>query len=254
MIEIKRIDHLRDYEKLVEIQRSAWGISDLEIEPHYLMTRVQKYGGIIHGLFVDSQLVGFTFALLGRWQDEYFIYSHMAAVENGYQGRGFGFLLKKAQAVAAREMGYSLIRWCFDPLEAQNAFFNLHRLGVVCREYERDAYGEGGSGLHLGLPTDRLIADWDVNTERVKGCLQEKRPLLDEDVNPAVIGCFDREVAYIEIPRDIRALKKKDMSEAKKWRLRCRELFEKAFAVGFTAFEVVFSKDKERIFYKLFRS
>jgi len=42
MIELKKIDDIEDFKKIPEIQKSAWGFLDLDIEPHHLMTRVQK--------------------------------------------------------------------------------------------------------------------------------------------------------------------------------------------------------------------
>ena len=97
MIELKRIKEVEELKQLSEIQKSAWGFSDLDIEPHHLMTRVQKYGGLVQGLYVDNVLVGFTYAIVGKWEGEYFIYSHQTGVRKEHQGRGFGFLLKKAQ-------------------------------------------------------------------------------------------------------------------------------------------------------------
>ncbi|MCK4766560.1 MAG: hypothetical protein KAW12_30475 [Candidatus Aminicenantes bacterium] len=251
MIEIKKIQDIEDYKQLAQVQKSAWGFDDIEIEPPHIMTRIQKYGGLIQGLFHGSEMVAFTEAIIGKWQGEYFIYSHMAAVKKEYQGRGFGFLLKKAQGEEVLKMGYRLMRWSFDPLESQNSFFNIHRLGVVSREYERNAYGMVESGLHEGLPTDRLIASWELDSGRVKKRLEEKLPKQIEAVPPASLDSFVGPVAYIEIPRDIRSLKKVDMKKAREWRMRTRELFEFAFKKGYNAEEIVFSEDKKRIFYKL---
>lgn len=253
MIEIKNIETIKDFRTTVEIQKSAWGFDDSEAEPFHFMTRIKKYGGIIQGLYLNEELIGFTEAIIGKWQGEYFIYSHMAAVKKEHQGKGYGVLLKKAQGEAALEKGYDLIRWCFDPLEAQNSFFNFHRLGVVSREYERNVYGEGQSGLLEGLPTDRLIAQWDLKSERVTERLKKRIPEFIEEVPEKSIDKFDGNVAYVEIPRDVRQLKKENMEKAKEWRMKTRELFESAFREGFTAEEIYFSKDKERMFYKLYR-
>jgi len=141
MIELKRIKKMEDFKKLIEIQKSAWGFSDLDIEPHYVMTRTQKYGGLLQGLYFNGELTGYTYALIGKWDKEYFIYSHHAAVKKEHQDKGFGFLLKKAQREEVQKMGYQLMRWNFDPLESMNAFFNIHRLGIISVEYERDIYG-----------------------------------------------------------------------------------------------------------------
>lgn len=253
MIEIRNIDTIKDFRETIAIQKSAWGFEDSEAEPFHFMTRIRKYGGIIQGLYLDGELIGFTEAIIGKWQGEYFIYSHMAAVKKEHQGNGYGFLLKKAQGEEALKMGYNLMRWCFDPLEAQNSFFNIHRLGVISREYERDVYGGGQTGLLEGLCTDRLVALWELKSERVVSRLEESIPKFIEDIPAKNLGVFGGEVAYIEIPRNIRLLKQENLGKAGEWRMKVRELFESAFKEGFTAKEIVFSKDNKRMFYKLYR-
>jgi len=251
MIEIKTIDKMEDFWRLPEIEMSAWDFSELEVEPHHLMARVQKYGGLVQGLFIDGKMEGFSYAIIGKWEGEYFIYSHMAAVTKEYQGRGFGFMLKKAQRDEILMMGYDIIRWNFDPLESLNAYFNLHRLGAISDEYERNVYGEGRSGLHKGLPTDRLIATWQLKSQRVIQRIENKVPQIREDVPSELVGTFEENIAYIEIPSDIRRLRETKMQEAKEWRFRTRELFEYAFEKLYIVTDFVFSPEKERIFYKL---
>jgi len=253
MIAIRKIQKVEDYRMLPEIQKSAWGFSDSECEPHHLMNRVQKYGGLVQGLFLDDVLIGFTYALLGKWEGTYFIYSHMAAVRKEYQGEGFGFMLKRAQREEVLNMGYDTIRWNFDPLESLNSYFNIHRLGAISMEYEKDIYGMGESGLHKGLPTDRLIATWYLKSDRVIRKMEKKDPSVAVDIPSQTPNRFTSDIAYIEIPLDIRALKQKNIKEALEWRMKTRGLFESAFQKGYVAEHMVFSKDKQRIFYQLKR-
>ena len=44
------------------------------------------------------------------------------------------------------------MEWTFDPLEIKNSYFNLERLGVICRRYHVDFYGPSSSPLQGGLP------------------------------------------------------------------------------------------------------
>lgn len=251
-IRIETLHDPEDYKKIPAVQISAWGFDDIEAEPHQLMTRVQKYGGLVQGLFLENELVGFSYAIIGRWQGEYFIYSHMTAVKREFQGKGFGFMLKKAQREEILKMDYSMIRWNFDPLESTNAFFNVHRLGVVSDEYERNIYGMGESGLHKGMVTDRLIAAWEIDSPRVEACLAHKRePVIWVRPQPPVIADFSRSPAFIEIPRDIRSLKKENLPAAVEWRRRTGEQFEAAFAAGFQVREIVFNMDRTRFYYQL---
>lgn len=251
MIEIKNITKIEDLKRLTEVQRNAWGFQDLEIEPHHLMTRVQKYGGLIQGLFIDEVLIGLTYAIIGKWKGEYFLYSHMTAVMKEYQGQGFGFKLKKAQREGAVKMGYDIMRWNFDPLESLNAYFNIHRLGVISEEYDRNIYGIGESGLHKGLSTDRLIATWHLKSDRVVEKMRKKDPPTLEEVPFDRVENLDYETAYIETPMDIHSIKERNINEATALRIRQKEFFETAFQKGFTVVDIVFSKDKKRIFFKL---
>jgi len=175
----------------------------------------------------------------------------MTGVHEKYQTQGFGFLLKKAQREEVLKMGYEIIRWNFDPLESMNAFFNIHRLGIISEEYENDIYGTGESGLHKGLPTDRLIATWDLNSNRVINKMKQKEPPILENISEKNLENDSQETAYIEIPRNIRSLKETNVSEALGWRMKTRRLFESAFEKGYVVTDIVFSEDKKRIFYKL---
>ncbi len=251
MIEIRKLKSMDEFKKIPDIEKDAWGFSDQDNEPHHLMTRVHKYGGLIQGLFVNGQMIGFSYALIGKWDYEYFIYSHMVAVLKQHQGKGYGFLIKKAQREELLKMGYDIVRWNYDPLESLNCYFNIHRLGVVSDEYERNIYGVGESGLHKGLTTDRLIAVWYLRSERVIEKMEKKSSPLIEDVPSEKLEKFTQNTAYIEIPRDIRIIRQTEIQAAKKWRMRNRKLFEQAFKKGFIVKEIVFSKDKKRIFIQL---
>ncbi|MFH1941062.1 MAG: hypothetical protein ABIL68_03075 [bacterium] len=253
MVEIRTLHEIEDFQKIPDVEKSAWGFSDYEVEPHHLMQRAQKYGGLVQGLFLDGVMIGFTYAIIGKWEGDYFIYSHMAAVMKEYQSQGYGFLLKKAQREGVLKMGHEVVRWNFDPLESLNSYFNIHRLGVISVEYDRNIYGTGVSGLHKGLPTDRLIATWHLRSERVAKRMEGKVPIVIEDVPRNCLEDLTGDVAYIETPKRIRSIKERDMKEALTWRMKQRELFESAFERGFSVEDFVFSKDRERVFFKLRR-
>ena len=68
----------------------------------------------------------------------------------------------------------------FDPLQTRNAYFNICRLGVVVRRYLLDVYGSTSSPLHGGLPTDRLVAEWHLASDRVEKLLTGKEPAIGE--------------------------------------------------------------------------
>src|SRR5213083_498670 len=59
-------------------------------------------------------------------------------------------------------------------MRAKNAFFNIERLGAICRRYYADYYGPVASRLQQGLPSDRLIAEWWIRSRRVTQALAGK--------------------------------------------------------------------------------
>ena len=72
------------------------------------------------------------------------------------------------------------MRWTFDPLMAGNAAFNIGKLGAVVRRYIPDFYGRLGSVLQGGTPTDRLLAEWDLASDRVRAARDGRLPAARE--------------------------------------------------------------------------
>jgi predicted GNAT superfamily acetyltransferase len=108
-------------------------------------------------------------------------------------------------------------------LEVRNARFNLELLGAICRTYLVNVYGVTSSRLHGGLPTDRLVAEWHLNSARVKSRLGSA---------PSPPAHSDGMVS-LEIPLDIPRLKSAEPEAAAKiqsgLRERIMELFERNF-------------------------
>jgi predicted GNAT superfamily acetyltransferase len=101
----------------------------------------------------------------------------MLAVREGYRNRGLGTQLKQEQRREALGRGIRHMEWTFDPLEVKNAFLNLHKLGAIARRYEVNFYGASSSRLQGGLPTDRLVAEWELDSPRVEAALEGRPPV-----------------------------------------------------------------------------
>lgn len=221
------------------MSRDVWGAAERNVVPRELLLTMQANGGLVHGAFLASgELIGFCFGFAGLRAGRLRLCSHQLAVLPGFRGRGLGVALKQAQARDARELGFELISWTFDPLEARNAYINLHRLGCIARVYDRNHYGEMEDELNRGLPSDRFEAEYwlrgrpevhqsrtHVRMLRVAG---DDRPLAGE---PAVPGTG----ALIEIPADIQAIKRRDMQLAMAWRMESRAALEAALGAGLVA-------------------
>ncbi len=170
-IQIRHCSGLAEYEECVRIQRVTWG-DDL-IVPSGLSRIAQRTGGQVLGAFDGDRMVGFTLAFAGTRSGEPFLHSHQTAVLPEYRDAGVGRRLKLFQRQDALKRGIKLVEWTFDPLELKNAYFNLVRLGAIARVLIPNCYGITGSALHAGLPTDRLVAEWWLDSVRVKSILAD---------------------------------------------------------------------------------
>ena len=131
------------------------------------MVGANLHGGLVLGAFLpDGEAVAMSFAFLGRIEGRLCLYSQLTGVVPGYQSQGLGYRIKMPPARDfARAEGIGAIAWAFDPLQAGNAHFNLARLGATAGRYIENMYGERTDALNAGVPTDRLIAEWDVARE-----------------------------------------------------------------------------------------
>ncbi|MGA8531281.1 MAG: GNAT family N-acetyltransferase [Acidobacteriaceae bacterium] len=162
----------------VRLQIETWGYADGDVIPRRVFTVAQRIGGQVIGAFEGQNMVGFAMSLPAMKAEPGtgaspmpYLHSHMLAVTPRYRNSGIGRHLKLYQREEALSRGITLMEWTFDPLEIKNAFLNIHRLGVIVRSYTPNFYGVSSSRLQGGLPTDRLHAEWWMDSERVKAVL-----------------------------------------------------------------------------------
>ena len=170
-IAVRSCTSVSEFQRMVELQKRVWNYSDLDVVPSHLFVVAAESGGQVLGAFLDERLVGFTLAYAGEKGGKPYLHSHFAAVLPEYRDLGVGRELKLAQREQALERGIERIEWTFDPLQPRNAYFNICRLGAICRHYLPDLYGTTSSPLHAGLPTDRLLAEWWLESPRVEDLL-----------------------------------------------------------------------------------
>ncbi len=164
-ISIRALCSYPDLDAAVALQREVWGYGDLDVDSQAMLTVASRFAGQLIGAFDQDALIGFTLAFAtvppGR------LHSHRAGVHPDYQNCGIGRKLKLAQREDALAKGIPIIQWTFDPLQSRNAYLNLVRLGGISRAYIPNLYGVTTSPLHGGLPTDRLLIEWHLESERV---------------------------------------------------------------------------------------
>ena len=169
MIDIRQLFRLDEFEEVLRLQQVIWGFADIELLPLRFLVVVTKVGGHVFGAYDADRMVGFCFAIPGVKPDgRPYLHSHMLGVLEEYRDSGTGRRLKLRQREDALGRGIQLIEWTFDPLELKNAFLNIERLGAIVRRYNVNQYGVTASPLHGGLPTDRCIAEWWIDSPRVR--------------------------------------------------------------------------------------
>ncbi len=220
-IEVRMCSDFAEYRQCVRMQEIVWG-RDLVVGTSMFVV-AHHTGGQVIGAFDDDTIVGFTMALAGVRQGKPFLHSHMTAVLEEYRDRGVGRRLKLFQRQEALKRGISLVEWTFDPLELKNAYFNLVRLGAVARRLIPNCYGVTDSPLHAGLPTDRFVAEWWLDSERVKSILADN-PLPTKGP-----------VARISLPSNLGEIKSTNREEGARIQSRAREQFQKYFRSGCVA-------------------
>ncbi|MEW5847844.1 MAG: GNAT family N-acetyltransferase [Myxococcota bacterium] len=235
---VRPLQTLEEYRAAQELQRRTWGITgEGYLMPVSLMVSIQHAGGLVLGAFDDGRLVGFSMAYLGRVRGELALYSQLTAVDPGEQARGVGGRLKEGQREWARAQGLKLMAWTFDPLQAGNANFNVHRLGATSRTYLVNHYGERLDALNTGLPTDRLLVEWRVDdvARRWLGDGQLTPLVDDHDGRPRIhdVTLTADLTLRVCIPRDIAKLKDTDLALAQAWQDALRTTLPRAFSAGY---------------------
>lgn len=228
-IEIRECTTLDELAACVSLQHEVFALPEIEISPvrHFVVTR--NAGGFILGAFDGETLVGFVLSVPAFLRGEKAFYSHMTAVKASHQSLGIGGKLKWAQRVKSLELGVKFIKWTFEPWKARNAFFNLEKLGAIITEYHPNFYGIDYStastgGKPIGLASDRLFAEWQLESEKVvKLAAGEK---FTETREP---------VSTINVVHDWASLVQTDVNAALKEQARLKAEFSSALADGLTA-------------------
>ena len=262
-ISIRNLTTYEEFKQVLDLERQVWGFSDpYDMVPPVVFTITVKRGAILLGAFDErDRMIGFCYSLVGMKAGKVLQWSHMTGVLPEYRG-GLGLRLKLAQRERALALGYDLIEWTFDPLQAMNAHLNMAKLGCVAEEYHRNVYGESTSDLHKGTPTDRLVAQWHIAEPHVARRLESAPDLRfrGQDVaeaplvnRTAMAGAWrtcasidlnlDVSRFWLEIPTGFTDMQQHAPDLAMQWRMNTREIFETYFKRGYRV--VDFALDRE---------
>jgi len=220
-VSIRVIHELEDFQDTVAVQREVWGFSDTDLVPPRLMTVSTHIGGLVLGAYEGERMIGFSLTMPGvKAGGKAYWHSHMTGIVPSRQNQGVGRRIKLKQRQEARRAGIDLVEWTFDPLEIRNSHFNVERLGVVVRRFVPNQYGITSSRLHGGLPTDRLVAEWYVNSPRVEAIV-DRGETVDR-----------RAEATVEVPSQIDPWRRQDMEKARQAQDSIRTRFQQLLASG----------------------
>jgi predicted GNAT superfamily acetyltransferase len=225
-IEIRECETVEEFRRCVEIEREVWGESDLETEPHLTFVLAHQTGGHVLGAFDGERMVGFTMAVAGLRNGQAYLHSHMTGVIESHRNRGIGRLLKLRQREEALGQGLRRIEWTFDPLETRNAKFNFNGLGAISRKFIANFYGVTTSPLHRGLPTDRLLVEWQLDSRRAVAAIEG----LARDPTEAP--------AKIRLPAELGEWKRTGDARLREAQARMRAEFLEWFAKGYAVMGV----------------
>ena len=244
---IRECTTIEEFDCCISLQREAFGLPDLEISPRRHLIVSRQAGGWTLGAFTADRMVGFVHHLAAvRPNNEVYGYSHMMAVARDYQNKGVGARLKWAQREKAMSEGRDFMKWTWDPMQSRNAHFNLNRLGVTVHTYAANFYGIDydqlhEDGEHAGIPSDRLIASWDLSSPRVTALAAGLSHTIEAEP-----------VRTIAIPHQWSAVLKRNAQEACDMQARVRSEFQNAFADQLVCAGL--ERDEQESRYLLYRS
>lgn len=240
-------DHLRAASHLFD---TVWGrgADAGAMVPPEVLTALGHAGGQVSGAFRDEDLVGATAAFVGlSAPGAVHLHSHVTGVLPSAAGTGVGRALKLHQRAWCLTRGVTRVVWTFDPVVRRNAVFNLVMLGAQAVAYQQDVYGPMSDARNAGLPTDRLVADWDLLGPRVRAALAGRPAEPDVaalrrggaetvvDVGPdgePLVTPTDRPRRLVRVPEDIESLRLEDPGLARRWSRAIRAELGGAMAAG----------------------
>ncbi|ATW25731.1 GNAT family N-acetyltransferase [Candidatus Formimonas warabiya] len=236
---IRRLESIPDMVAVNELEKLVWGSQNPVCVEELLV--VCRNGGFLLGAFHGEQMVGMLFSIPCFLHGQVYLWSDMMGLRPEWRSQGIGEGLKRAQAETARQGGYPLIAWTYDPLETVNGYLNMGKLGAHCSTYHVDYYGAMENQLNRGLPTDRFQVEWWLDRPRSfllppgagKSLISWQlngagfpRPHRVEDPLP------DGDKLVVSVPARFQDMKQKDFELAKTWKEVTRQVFTKCFDAG----------------------
>ena len=259
---------LDDFAAVVDLERRIWGPGYGDVVPSPILAVSVHRGGILIGAFEGERMIGFVYSMPGIKDGKATQWSHMLGVVDEFRQAGIGHRLKLLQRDRALAIGVDLIEWTYDPLQAANAHLNFVKLGVVVEEYLENVYGESGSPLHQGNPTDRFVAEWFIRESGTElGARSAPPSSVPEDAAPVNrtdwagdwlesvdvdLSSQARRLA-VEIPMGFTDMLARAPERAMAWRVCTRAIFTTYLDRGYRVVDFVLNRGARKGTYVLER-
>lgn len=227
------------------LQKIVWE-SDNDFDNKDIIIAIQQAGGLVGGAFSeDTRMVGFILTIPSL--ELHVLHSHRLAVLPGFRNQHLGEKLKWFQRDWALARKIKSIQWTYDPLRTPNADLNIRRLGATANIYYEDYYGPM-DGINSGIPSDRILAQWQIKSQRVIARCSSKH-LQEQSFDIPCINTLkgispneerldiQEPLVRMNIPDDIGTLITLDKDLALTWRLHIRRLLKSYFSRGYVITE-----------------
>ncbi|QRG66125.1 GNAT family N-acetyltransferase [Brevibacillus choshinensis] len=259
-ITFRKLTEPAELQQVEALEGAVWNTT--EVIPYHMTITLAKFGGLFLGAFEGDKMIGFLYSFPGYTHGEPHLCSHMLGFLPEYRKQGLGVQMKWQQRGEALAMGHTKITWTYDPLETVNGMLNIVKLGGIVRSYLPDCYGELEDDFNRGLPTDRFLVEWFLNSNRVeshhtgragKPAGIEHAPevltfeYVDQVPSPRKMRLdLQDPVLLLPVPAQFQEVKRKDMDIAKAWRKMTSELFTTYMEKGYTVTHLIRDQDVVR--------
>lgn len=251
-ITLRKLTETSEIEQLEALEGKIWSPSSAI--PYHMTLTIHKFGGLFLGAFDGDEMIGFLYSFPGYTDGEMHLCSHMLGFLPEYRKQGLGVKMKWLQKEEAKALGHSKITWTYDPLETVNGVLNIVKLGGIVRTYLPNCYGDLDDDLNRGLPTDRFLVEWFIDSRRVEARQAEGAPRCAYDHAPEILRyeivdgipapiaadtTQEAPVLLLPVPAFFQQVKQADMNIALAWRKQTGELFTSYFAKGYIVTDIV---------------
>jgi len=256
-ITFRELKTQQELKQLVTLESAIWkGETPI---PHHMTLTLAKFGGLFLGAYDDeNRIIGFLYSFPGFSDGQPHLCSHMMGFLPEYRKQGLGVQMKWLQREEAIRLGHSKITWTYDPLETVNGFLNIVKLGGIVRTYYPNCYGVLDDDFNRGLPTDRFLVEWFLESKRVGSYQTGAKKLPDIQGAPQILryekneslsrpvemdATREEEVVLLPVPAFFQDVKRADLTVASEWREMTGKLFTSYFARGYAVTHLIREED-----------